>query len=280
MDAHIVLIVALAAFFHAVWNASVKLGDNKLLSLAGMQAATLLMVIPLIPLVGIPHRDSWPYVALSIALHLGYYLSLAGAYRYGDFAQTYPVVRGCAPILVTAWGVFVLGEVLAPVEWIALGAVIGGIMIIATRRISECCSAQTLTCAMITSCFIAAYTVADGVGGRLSQNIPAYMVWTSLFGGAPVLAYALHRCAWHEVRAFLPKWRACFVTAALALAAYWIVVWAMSRAPIPLVAALREISVVIAALIGVYYLKERAGARRIVASVFIFFGIALLALSG
>ncbi|MDA7962211.1 MAG: DMT family transporter [Gammaproteobacteria bacterium] len=281
MDAHIVIIVALAAFFHAAWNATVKLGGNKILSLAGMQVALILLVIPLIPLVGLPHRDSWPYVGMSMVLHFGYYLSLAGAYRHGDFAQTYPVARGCAPILVTLCGVFVLGENFAPAEWAALGGIIGGVMLIAARRIGEVLQQRkALVSALCTACFIAAYTVADGIGGRLSLNIPAYMVWSSLFGGAPVVAYALHRCEWSEVRAFAPKWRVCFFAAALGLSAYWIVVWAMSKAPIPLVAALREISVVIAALIGAYYFKEKAGKRRIAASVIIFCSIALLGLAG
>jgi len=280
MDARIISIVLLAAFFHAVWNASVKLGDDKILSLAGMQAASLLLVIPLIPLVGLPHPDSWPYLLMSVVLHFGYYLSLASAYRYGDFAQAYPVARGSAPILVTAWGVFLLGEALAPLEWAALAGIVGGIMIFATRRFGEVLHhRKALASALITSCFIGAYTIADGVGGRLSMNIPAYMVWLSVLDSAPMVLYALHRRSWREVRAFAPKWRVCLFAAALGLSAYWMVVWAMSQAPIPLVSALRETSVIIAALIGAYYFKEPAGKRRIVASAIIFFSIALLGLA-
>ena len=277
MDTHIILLVLLAAFFHAVWNASVKLGDDKLLSLTGIQVATLIMVLPLVPLVGLPHPASWPYLLASAVLHFGYYLSLASAYRYGDFAQAYPVARGSAPILVTLWGVFVLNESLGGVEWLSVTGVIGGIMIFATRRLGAVLHhRKALLSALITSCFIGAYTIVDGIGGRLSMNIPAYMVWLGVFDGIPMVLYALHQRSLSEVIALKSKWRICLLGAVLSLGAYWMVVWAMSQASIPLVSAIRETSVIIAALIGAYYFKEPAGKRRIVASAVIFASIALL----
>lgn len=277
MDAHIILTVLLAAFFHAVWNASVKLGDDKMLALAGIQTAAVLIALPLVPLVGLPDASSLPYLLASVVLHFGYYLSLASAYRYGDFSQVYPVARGTAPILVTLWGVFVLHEVMSGVELLAVSGVIGGISIFATRRLGAVLHhRKALWSALLTACFIGSYTIADGIGGRLSQNIPAYMVWMTILDGICLPLYALHQRPWPAVRAHARRWRMSLFGGLLGLAAYWMVVWAMSQAPIALVSAIRETSVIIAALIGAYYFKEPAGKRRIVASVVIFISIALL----
>ena len=277
MDAHIIFIVLLAAFFHALWNATVKQGNDKLLSITGIHLGALVIVLPLVPLVGLPHAHSWPYILLSAALHFGYYLSLASAYRHGDFSQAYPVARGSAPILVALWGVFVLQETLSVTEWLAVSGVIGGIMIFATRRLGAVLAQRkALMSALLTACFIGAYTITDGIGGRLSMNIPAYMVWLSITDSIPLVLYALHQRSRAEVFALTSQWRVCLLGAALSLAAYWMVVWAMSQTSIALVSALRETSVIIAALIGAYYFKEPAGKRRIVASVVIFASIALL----
>ena len=277
MATHLIFIVLAAAFFHALWNATVKLSDDKLLSLAAMQITILILVLPLIPIVGLPHTDSWIYIIASAALHFGYYLSLASAYRYGDFAQAYPVARGSAPIWVTVAGVFVLGETLAGAELISLLGIICGIMIFATRRLGSVLhDHKALGYALLTSCFIGAYTIVDGIGGRLSQNIPAYMVWLSIIDGVPLVVYAMWRRPLGEIVGMRLKWRAVLFASVLGLAAYWMVVWAMSVAPIALVSALRETSIIIAALIGAYYFKERSGKRRIVASIVIFMSIVLL----
>jgi len=277
MEAHIIALVLTAAFFHAVWNASVKRGDDKMRVITGIQLASIVLVLPLVPFVGLPHAASAPYLALSALLHFGYYLSLAAAYRHGDFAQAYPVARGGAPMLVALWGVFVLREALSAGQWLALALVIGGIMIFASRRLGGVLhQRKALGCALLTAAFIAAYTVSDGVGGRLSGNVAAYMVYLTLADSALIVCFATRRYRAAEWRALAADWRLALAGGALALVAYWLVVWSMTQASIALVSALRETSVIIAALIGAYYFKEPAGKRRIVASVVIFAGIALL----
>lgn len=280
MELPIILIVLFAATCHAVWNASIKLGDDQILSIAGMQTAALLFIFPLLFFVGFPHADSWPYLLLSIPLHFFYYLSLARAYRYGDFAQAYPVARGAAPLLVALLGAVALGESLRAAEWLALGGIICGIMIFATRRIDAVLQQRkALSSALITAAFIGAYTVVDGAGARKSQNVFGYAVWMSLFDCLPVIGYAWMRRTRGEIFAFAAKWRMCLFAAALGLTAWWLVIWALTLAPVALVSALRETSVIIAALIGAYYFKEPAGKRRVFASVVIFFSIALLAMA-
>lgn len=277
MEAHIIALVLFAAFCHAVWNASVKRSDDKMRVIIGIQSASIVLVLPLAPFVGLPHADSWFYIALSAALHFGYYLSLAAAYRHGDFAEAYPIARGSAPMLVALWGVFVLREALSAGQWAALALVIGGIMIFAARRLGGVLQhRKALWCALLTAAFIAAYTVTDGVGGRLSGNVAAYMVYLTLLDSALIVGFATRGYGAAEWRKLAADWRLGLAGGALALGAYWLVVWAMTQTSIALVSALRETSVIIAALIGAYYFKEPAGKRRIVASVVIFAGIALL----
>ncbi len=278
MQTHIILIVLCAAFFHALWNAAVKQSGDKILSLVGLLVISSLLVLPLAPLVGLPHPQSWRYLLLSVGFHYGYHLCLARAYRYGDFAHAYPLARGSAPLLVTLWGVFVLHEALSGLQLLALSGVLGGIMIFASRRFGVVWQRRaTLVSALLTGGFIAAYTLSDGLGGRASMNIAAYMVWLTILDCVPLTLYAVYRRSWCAVYAHVAaNWRSNLGTALLSLGAYWMVVWAMVHAPIPLVSAIRETSVIIAALIGAYYFKEPAGKRRVVASVVIFVSIMVL----
>jgi len=277
MDAKIALIVLIAALFHAIWNATVKSGKDHLLSITGLKIATGLIALPLVLVFGLPHIASWPYLFASAVIHIGYYIALSEAYKYGDFSQAYPIARGTAPILVALWGVFVLNELLSTFEIISLIGVLGGILIFATREFGQVIrDRRALFAALLTSGFIGSYTIVDGLGGRLSENVPAYMVWLSILDGVPIVIYAMLKRSVSEVIAIRHNWKILFIGGSLALSSYSMVVWSMTQAPIPLVSALRETSIIIAALIGAYYFKEPSGKRRIIASVVIFFSVALL----
>ena len=283
MDVAVMLMVLSAAFCHAAWNAVIKSGGDKTLSLAGMQAGIVLIALPLAPIVGLPHKESLPYLLVSVALHFGYYLSLARAYHNGDFAQVYPLARGGAPIIVAVWGLLVLRETMTGQQLIALGALIGGVLILAVARgraTSLPANRKALIGALLTAGFIGAYTIIDGLGGRIAAEfgggVSAYVVWLCILDGAPITWYALRTRTLNEVRALAKTWHLSLFGAAMSLASYWLVVYAMSRAPIAVVAAVRETSIIIAALIGVLYFKEPAGARRVIAAIFIVIGIGLL----
>ena len=279
MDSHLIFLVLLAALCHALWNALIKQTDDKIIGLVGLQSAIVLLCLPLIFIFDAPQRASWGLLALSTCFHFGYYLSLAYAYRFGDFAHAYPIARGGAPLVVAAWGVLVLHETMNARQWSALGLIIGGILIFAARRLRQVLhERQALFGALLTAAFIGAYTISDGVGGRLSGDAVGYVVWLSLIQGAPMLAYGLlrrqPRAVWRGLR---DGWRRHFTGAVLSLLAYALVVWSMSQTSIALVAALRETSIVIAALIGAYYFNEPSGVRRLAASVVVLGGVVLLA---
>lgn len=278
MELSIALTVLLAASFHALWNAAVKSGKDHLLSITGLIAFVGLIAAALLPFVGLPAADSWSYLLASAALHCIYYIALSEAYKYGDFSQAYPVARGTAPVLVALWGVFVLNEALSVIEVISLIGVLGGIFIFASRGFRQVMQdPRALLSALITSLFIGGYTLVDGVGARLSGNVPAYMVWLSMLECIPILLYTLYQRSFAEVIAIRHQWKILLCGASLALTSYSMVVWSMTQAPIPLVSALRETSIIIAALIGAFYFKEPSGKRRIIASIVIFASIALLA---
>jgi drug/metabolite transporter (DMT)-like permease len=163
------------------------------------------------------------------------------------------------------------------VELVSVAGVITGIMIFATRRFGNVVhDTRALISALLTSCFIAGYTIVDGMGGRLSMNVPAYMLWLTVLDGLPMAIYAIRVRSLQQVVALRSSWRISLFGAALSLSAYWMVVWAMTQAPIPLVSAIRETSIIIAALIGAWYFKDPAGRRRIIASLVIFASIVLL----
>ena len=277
MQPSIALIVLLAALFHATWNAVVKSAKDHLLSIAGLNIATALIALIIIPFVGLPDVQSLPYLIASAVLHFGYYIALSEAYRYSDFSQAYPIARGTAPIIVTLWGVFVLKETLSMIEIVSLMGVLGGIFIFTARKFGQVVRDRyALFAALFTSVFIGAYTVADGIGGRASNNILGYMMVLSILDGIPIALYACWKRSTAQVISTCHQWKTLIPGAALALISYSMVVWSMTQAPIPLVSALRETSIIIAALIGAFYFKEPSGKLRIVASIIIFFSVALL----
>lgn len=239
------------------------------------------IALPLVPFVGIPDKASWPHLIASMILHSGYYISLIYAYRHGDFAQVYPIARGAAPLIVTLWGVWIVGEILSGVEYFAIFGIVSGIFVFTLSRSKLAVHDRAAVgYALSTAIFISAYTLVDGLGGRLSGNVPAYMVWLFILETIPLLIFALARYKLRTLDVLRTRWRLNLLGAALSLVAYWLVVWAMTVSPIPLVSAVRETSIIVAALIGVFFFKETMGARRIFAAAIVCSSVMLLRLSG
>ena len=238
------------------------------------------LALPLVPFVGIPAQASWPHLIASMILHSGYYISLIYAYRHGDFAQVYPIARGVAPLIITLWGVWFVGEILNGAEYLAIFGIVSGIFVFSLSRSLVVHNRAAVGYALSTAIFISAYTLVDGLGGRLSGNVPAYMVWLFILETIPLSVFALARYKLRTLDILRTRWRLNLLGAALSLAAYWLVVWAMTVSPIPLVSAVRETSIVAAALIGVFFFKEIMGGRRILAAVIVCSSVILLRLSG
>ena len=345
MPFEIVAIVVVAALAHASWNALVKSDDDRLVTLGAVNAVRFLLCIPIVLVLPLPAGASWPFLAASAILHVGYYTFLISAYRYGDLSKVYPLARGLSPLIVAAGAFAFAGERLGPIALAGVAVVCAGIASLsfggvarparsgrndgepadhgsvsghdatlphghrdhAGRGAVRACAGAAATdqraaipavraaaasagddvaqarrdrrglvFATGTALFIAAYTVTDAMGARLSGNAVSYVAWLAILDGLPMLiaAASVRRAALaHHLVARMGKSAA---GGMLQLVAYGLVVWALTLAPMAAVSALRETSVLFAAIIGVKLLDEPLGTRRITAAALVAAGIMMI----
>lgn len=273
-------LVLVSALMHAGWNLIAKLGADRLVAMALMKAPNMAVALVVLAWVGLPAPESLPYVFASFAVNCLYFYFLINAYRAGDLSLAYPVSRGLAPLLVLALSALAAGEVPGLPGFLGVMLISVGIFALAARRQATPQHYATLSWAGGVGATIAAYTVVDGLGGRLSGNVVGYVAVLNILTGTAVCGTALARRGRAFGGALREHWRNGLAGGTLMLGAYMIVVYAMTLAPMAQVAALRESSVVFAALLGVVFLHEPFGARRIAASIVVVAGIALLALGG
>jgi drug/metabolite transporter (DMT)-like permease len=268
-------IVLAAAVMHASWNALAKSGGDPVLRIATMHLGIGLLALPALPFIAVPPAAAWPFLLASTAIHVVYQALLAGSYRLGDLSQVYPVTRGIAPPLVAIAAVLFVGETLPPLGMAAVGVVALGILALAfVGRVPG--MGLPVGMAVLNGVVIAAYTMTDGLGGRESGDPIAYSIWLfaldGLFFGPTVL--------WRRratLRVTLPPVLIpALVGGGLSMASYTAVIWAMSKAPLAYVSALRETSVVIGVLLGSRLLGERFGGARLASACLVALGVALL----
>lgn len=260
---------------HASWNAVVRVGLDRFSSILLLSMTQSALALALLPFVPLPAAAAWPWVAAAALLHTGYKLFLIRAYEHGDLSQIYPLARGAAPPLVALGGVLLLGERLPPTGWLAVVLIAGGVGLMAFRGGSGVTrlSGQALGYALATAGFVAGYTLVDGQGARLAGSATAFAMWMFVGDGLVMLAYAVTTRGPGALAAVAPAWRTGLPAGALSLGSYWIALWAFTLAPVALVAALRETSVLFAMLIGSLLLKEKAGAWRWAAALLILAGV-------
>ncbi len=278
MENFVFLAVLFAALCHAGWNALIKVGldprsTTTLISL-GAGVASLIFV----PLTGVPAAAAWPWLIGSVVIHLFYFAGLIESYRTGDLGQVYPIARGSAPLMTATVATVAVGEKLSMIGWAGIVALVAGVFLLSARggRDLAKIDRRAVGFALFTAVTICAYSVVDGIGGRLAANPNAYSLWLFVGIAVVMLPYALLR----DGRAVLPAmrqfwWRG-FVGGALQLLSYGIAIWAMTLAPIAIVATLRETSVLFGAIIAVLVLKEPLRAVRIAAALLIVCGLVLI----
>ena len=270
--------VLLAAVLHATWNALLKGGRDRLATFVLLDLTGVVLCVLAVPLLPGPAPASWGFIALSTLIHTGYKLLLIESYRTGgDLSQVYPLARGSAPLLVAGFAGVVVGERLGPLRLAGVLVVcLGLVLLVGVTGTVLAAHRRAIGFALATGVSIAAYTVADGLGVRRSGSAVGYIAWLFLAEGLPLPVYAATSGRRHlkaGLRANLARGLVCGV---LALAAYGLVIWAQTRGALAVVAALRETSVVIAALIGTVVFGERFGYRRTVAAAVVTAGIVLL----
>ncbi|HRD78018.1 MAG TPA: EamA family transporter [Hyphomicrobiaceae bacterium] len=279
MDGIVFLAVLGAALCHAGWNALLKLDLEPLLAITLISVACGVVAIPMLPFAGLLHPSAWPYIAGSLALHLVYYTALAEAYKTGDLGQVYPIARGSAPLMTSIGAAFILDERLGPVGWSGIVLLASGILTLSLGGARSLpANPRTVGFALLTAVSIALYTLVDGAGVRTSQNVAAYVAWLFFLDGLMMAVFGYWYARQRFIEAARAKWRLVAFGGVLSTLAYAIALWAMTRAPIGLVAALRETSVLFAAAIGIVFLGERLSRARIIAALLVVAGLMLIRL--
>ena len=294
----LLLAILFAALLHASWNALIKSGSNKSLDTALICSLGLVFAVPALLWFGLPASASWPHAAASTVIHVGYYIALAGAYRHGDLGLTYPVMRGSAPLLVAVIGATLLGEQLSPQAWLGVVVISAGVLFVGLAR-APANPAQSsdgevsghgersrkhkaLGFALVNACIIATYTVVDGLGVRASGDPFAYAALIFFADGFLYTALVLWQCGPERANAIAymaSRAKVALGGAAASLGSYAIALWAMTQAQVALVAALRETSVIFAALIGALVLGERFGWARAAGTGLVVAGVMTLRFS-
>ncbi len=274
MTAPVLALVLGAAVLHAGWNTLLRGGADRAWTMLVMTLTLALTCAAALPFIGGPGPAAWRFAFLSALIHIAYNLFLLRTYRRGDFGQTYPIARGSSPVLVTLGAALFAGEHLQPASIAGVLLVSGGIVVLAVRRRQPVLA--SLPAALATGCCIGAYSVADGLGVRAATVPLAYLAWSEMLGSAMTAAVLLAIPRVRRVRAPPGELLRAAAGGIASLVAYGVVIWAMHVAPMGAVSALRETSVVFAALFGRLFLHETLTRQRVAACVVIACGAAFL----
>ena len=244
--------------------------------LAGGAAVIALALLPFLP---VPAVASWGYIAAASTAQVVYYTLVAAAYRAGDMSVAYPLMRGTAPTLVAVAGVLLLGDHLSLLAWVGIAFISGGVISLSLGSLRSKATSRVVLYAVVNSAVIASYTLIDGAGVRASGNSVAYTCWITLLPAGPLLAFAALRRPKDLRQQIARRWHRGVITGACTMGSYGLALWAMTKAPVASVAALRETSIVFGMAIAAWFLGERISIPRILAAVGIAIGAITLKLA-
>ena len=273
----VVLLVLTGALLHAGWNVLVKSSADKAMDTALIHVLCSILALPVLFVVGLPPAHVWPYILASLIIHVGYYMALAGALKHGELGLAYPLMRGTAPLLVALGSYFLLDEAIAAWGWLGIMLISSGVLMLGVSA-GLLHHRKAVLFALSNAVLIALYTVVDAQGARESGQVAQYIALLFALDGWPfALLVFLRRKGqvWTYVRA---RWPLATVGAAASVGSYAIALWAMTVAPMALVASLRETSVLFAVALGAWLLKEPWTRWRILGAVSIVAGAIVLRL--
>ena len=280
MDSLVFAAVLFAAACHAGWNAAIKTGSDTLSTTALIAIGAGIVGVALLPFVGVPLAAAWSWVAASIIIHLFYFIGLSEGYRVGDLGQVYPLARGTAPLMTATLSVPLVGEALGPLGWGGIFTLASGVLLLSARGGHALArfDARVTGFALFTAITICAYSFVDGIGARLAGSAGAYTACLFIGNGVVLAAYAVARLRGKVFAAMAPYWATGLAGGGLQFVSYGIAIWAMTVAPIAIVAALRETSVLFGAVLAVVFLKEPLRPIRIAAAVMVMLGLLMIRL--
>lgn len=277
MSLTVFLAVITAALLHATWNALVKGGADKRLNMAGVVIGHIPAAALVLCFVPSPDPASYPYLLVGMVLHFGYQMFLLASYKIGDLTQVYPIARGVAPLLVAVVSVVFLSVDLNAFEMMAIGLIAAGILSIALARSADGLrNTKAAGMALITGCFIASYSLVDGTGARVAGTALGFYAWLGIANSIIFAAY-MGVTSPSVLKDLFGKGRMVFwIGGTASFAAYSLVIWAFTQAPIALVTALRETSIIFALFIGVGFMGERLSLSKVFSTMITLCGVALL----
>ncbi|MFV2002607.1 MAG: EamA family transporter [Paracoccaceae bacterium] len=275
MSTGVFIAVLAAALLHAGWNALIKTSANKMTGMLVLALGDAVIGIAVVATRPFPAAEVWPWLIASGVIRTAYQLFLVYAYQHGDLSRVYPMARGAAPLLVLLVGALVLSDVVSMLEIAGILVLGAGILLMAQGVLSNGESRRLVPFALGSAMATAGYSLVDGIGARLSGDPIAYVGWalivtTILFAPSIIVLRGPG-----ILRASPRVWLSGAVAGAASYLAYSIVVWAMTQAPIALVAALRETSILFAVLIGWWIFGERMDRGKAVAALLIVGGVML-----
>jgi len=280
-EAFATILILISALLHAVVNAIVKVSDDGLLTRGCMNATALVVAAPIAFFVPWPSEELWPILVLAMLVHGLYPFFLVAAYRYGDLSAVFPLARGTAPLGVAFLAAALAGEVVSAAKLACIALISAGVAAFAFERgtLSTPSRWRGVAFAVVTGIIIAVYTVIDGIGLRVADGKLTYIVWLFVMDGAFVSAsVALVRR--HALAPFLRmNWRPALLGGILGIITYGLALYALGLGAITEIAALRETSIVFAALIGALFLREAFGPRRMLAAALVAVGVIALQLT-
>ena len=279
MTAGVIAIVLCAALMHALWNALVKGAGDRTVMLGLIALGHVIPGVALALHLPPPAPESWKWIVASTVIHWGYYWLLNIAYRTGDLSVAYPIARGAAPLVIalTAWAA--LGQGLTPLAWAGIVGISAGIFLLARPGPGQPVHRAGLIAAFGTALTVAAYSVADGIGVRASGQPLSYIAW--LFAAEVIVAGFVLTTRGARLRAMGGRVIVIGIAGGvISGAAYALALYAKTLAPLGLVSALRETSVIFAALIGVLWFGEGPRRKRLIAAAVVTAGVVLIALTG
>ena len=274
----VILIALSAAFLHAIWNAIVKGADNRTLSIGLVSLGHFVPAVPFFFILQSPGLAALPYIIASTIIHWGYYFFLISAYKQSDLSVVYPIARGTAPILIALVATIWPGEVLSVMAWGGILGVSCGVCLLALSHNAKVSFLEALLPAFITAIMVAAYSIVDGIGVRVSKAPLSYIAWLFTAEICAALFILLPRISLLKRQDLGPSLIG-FSGGVISSLSYGLALFAQTLAPLAIVAAIRETSVILAAIIGIIWFQERPILTRLIAAIIVAFGVVLIALS-
>jgi len=273
MDSFVFFLVLFATVMHAVWNGMVKNHPDKVVAVSSIVFGHFPLSIIAIILLPVPSLDCIPYIIASAIIHQGYQWYLLSAYQIGDLTKVYPIARGFGPLVTTIISILILGLFLDSIIIFSILLICVGIMILGLFD-KENKNFKVLQLSLFTGFFIGLYSLIDGYGARVSLSAIVYMSWSFILSSLLFLVVLRIKKQKNIIQNVVKKGKKIFwIGGSLSYIIYVIVVWAFTKAPIPMVAALRETSIFFSILIGYFFLQEKITTTKVISIILIVIGV-------